>query len=59
MSELTPITFNKVQAKRHLEMPFSPPLRNAEIVRANFQWAQALPIAWTWTGETYSAGGVV
>ena len=59
MSELTPITFNKVQAKRHLEMPFSPPLRNAEIVRANFQWAQALPIACMWTGENYSAGGVV
>ena len=59
MSELTPITFNKVQAKRHLEMPFSPPLRNAEIVRANFQWAQTLPIACTWTGEKYSAGGVV
>ena len=59
MSELTPITFNKIQAKRHLEMPFSPPLRNAEIVRANFQWDQALPIACTWTGEKYSAGEVV
>ena len=59
MSGLTPITFNKVQANCHLEMPFSPPLRNAEIVRANFQWAQALPIACMWTGENYIAGEVV
>ena len=59
MSGLTPITFNNVQAKHHLEMPFLPPVRNAEIVHANFQWAQALPIACTWTGEKYSAGEVV